>query len=130
MLTQDDANMPVPTHSRPRLDRYEHKRLRKVMPIGMRVLVKIRRESDVTDGGLYLPEGAKSAAAESVLAEVIEVASAIDEHSDEETNISGIPHGATVLVPRFAGTKVPWDESLRLVETKEILAIVSEISVS
>ena len=58
---------------------------------------------------------------------LLEVASAVDELTDEETNISGIPRGALVLIPRLSGTKIPWDDNLRIVETKEILAIVNEI---
>jgi co-chaperonin GroES (HSP10) len=105
------------------------KRIRKVNPLGMRVLVEIRKEANVTDAGLYLPEGAKQALHESLLAEVIEVASAMDQDTEEETNVSGIPQGSMVLIPKSAGVKVPWDENLRIVETKDILAIVNEISI-
>ena len=49
---------------------------RKISPLGMRVLVQIRKDDNVTDTGLYLPEGAKSEQDESLLAEVIEVAKA------------------------------------------------------
>jgi len=105
------------------------KLIRKVSPLGMRVLLRIRRESNVTDGGLYLPEGAKQSMAESLLAEVIEVASATDDHTEEETNISGVPLGALVLIPKHAGVRIPWDEDLRLVETKEVLAIVNEVEI-
>ncbi len=106
----------------------DHRRIRKVSPIGMRVLVSIRKDSNVSDGGLYLPEGAKAAASESVLAEVLEVATASDQGSDEESNISGIPLGAIVLIGKHAGVRVPWDDNLRLVETKEVLAIVHEMN--
>jgi co-chaperonin GroES (HSP10) len=92
------------------------------------VVARICETSNVTDSGLYLPEGAKQAAQESILAEVIEVASALDSNTEEETNVSGIPLGATVLIPKTAGVKVPWDDSLRVVETREILAVVDEIS--
>lgn len=105
------------------------KQVRRINPLGMRVVVRIRKEGNQTEGGLYLPEGAKQAMAESVLAEVIEVASAIDDHTDEETNVSGIPLGAIVLLGKDAGVKVPWDEQLRIVETKHILAIVNEINI-
>ena len=43
-------------------------------------------------------------------------------------NVSGIPHGAKVLFPKSAGIRVPWDEDLRILETKEVLAMVDEIS--
>lgn len=105
----------------------DHKSVRKVHPLGMRVLVQIKKADSKTDGGLYLPENAKDRGEESLLAQVIEVASAIDSDTDEETNISGIPLGATVLVGRHAGTRVPWDELLRIVDTKEVLAIVDEV---
>lgn len=106
----------------------ESKRIRKIHPLGPRVVARICETSNVTDSGLYLPEGAKQAAQESILAEVIEVASALDSNTEEETNVSGIPLGATVLIPKTAGVKVPWDDSLRVVETREILAVVDEIS--
>jgi co-chaperonin GroES (HSP10) len=106
------------------------KRMRKISPVGMRVVVQLRKESNQTDAGLYLPEGAKQSMSESIIAEVIEVASAHDTHTDEETNVSGIPLGAVVLIPKDAGTKVPWDDELRIVETKEVLAIINEIDIT
>ncbi len=77
--------------------------MKKISPLGMRVVVQLRREANMTDAGLYLPEGAKQAMAESLLAQVLEVASAIDQHTDEEANISGVPLGALVLVPKTRG---------------------------
>jgi co-chaperonin GroES (HSP10) len=103
--------------------------VRRINPIGMRVVVLIQKDSNQTEGGLYLPEGAKQNMAESLLAKVIEVASAHDSHTDEDTNVSGIPLGATVLILKTAGVKVPWDEDLRIVETKEVLATIEEIAV-
>jgi co-chaperonin GroES (HSP10) len=85
------------------------------------------KDSNVTEGGLYLPEGAKESMQESVLAQVIEVASAVDTRTEEETNISGIPLGSMVLIPKTIGVKVPWDDSLRIIDTREILALVDEI---
>lgn len=102
---------------------------RAIHPMGFRVLIKLRPESNMTEGGLYLPEGAKSTLQESILGEVEEVASAVDSDTDEETNISGIPLGALVLIPKKAGITVPWDESLRIVEVKDVLAVVSEAEV-
>jgi co-chaperonin GroES (HSP10) len=117
-------NAPVPRPA-------DQKRvIRKVSPLGMRVLVRVRADSNMSEGGLYLPEGAKQALSESIVAEVLEVASAVDDQSEEETNISGVPQGAFVLIAKNAGTKVPWDDSLRIVDTKEVLAIINEISLS
>jgi co-chaperonin GroES (HSP10) len=114
------------THPRAR----EVRRIRKVHPLGLRVVVQILKDANVTDTGLYLPEGAKESMQESVLAEVIEVASAIDTHTEEETNVSGIPLKSTVLIPKTAGVRVPWDDSLRIVDTRDVLAMVDEISVT
>jgi len=106
------------------------RRIRTVSPLGMRVLVRIQKNENMTEAGLYLPEGAKESTQESLLAEVLEVASAIDSETREEENISGIPQGAIVLIAKDAGVRVPWDEELRIVDTKSVLAIVSEVSVS
>lgn len=104
--------------------------LRKIHPLGIRVLVRIERDTNVTASGLYLPEGAKAAMSQSVLASVIEVASATDDLSYEETNISGIPLGAKVLIPKDAGISVPWDNDLRIVASKDVLAIVDEVGIT
>jgi co-chaperonin GroES (HSP10) len=106
------------------------KTLHHINPMGMRVLVRIIKDQNVTEGGLYLPEGAKASMAESVLGEVIEVASAIDDQTEEETNVSGIPLGAQILIPKKAGIKVPWNDDLRIVETKDVLATVEIITIS
>jgi co-chaperonin GroES (HSP10) len=108
----------------------EHKRIRRINPLGMRVVVRIIKETSQTESGLYLPEGSKQGMAESLVAEVVEVASAIDDHTDEETNVSGVPLGASVLIQKDAGVRVPWDDALRIVETKDILAMVHEVSIS
>lgn len=105
------------------------KKIRKVNPLGMRILVRMRKTANQTDAGLYLPETARSNRNESVLCDVVEVARAVDEETEEEANISGIPNGAVVLIPENAGTPLPWDEDLRIVETKDVLALVSEANV-
>lgn len=95
----------------------------------MRVVIRIRRDADRTETGLYLPEGAKQSMQDSLLGEVLEVASAVDHDTEEETNISGIPEGSLVLITKQAGVKIPWDDDLRIVETKDVLAIVNEVDV-
>lgn len=100
--------------------------LREVRPLGMRVLVQIKKDDNKTNTGLYLPEGAKHAKQESLLGEVIEVATALHEEDDGLSNISGIPLGALVLIPSDAGIKVPWNDNLRIVETLDVLALIDE----
>lgn len=101
--------------------------MRRISPLGFRVVVRIRTADNVTDAGLYLPEGAKAAGQESLVAEVIEVASASDNQTDEETNISGVPLHSLVLIAKDSGIKVPWDDKLRIVDTKDVLGIVHEV---
>lgn len=64
---------------------------------------------------------------DALLAQVIEVASAVDTRTEEETNISGISLGSMVLIPKATGVRLPWDDSLRIIDTREILALVDEI---
>ena len=104
--------------------------IHKISPLGMRVVVRILPDNNRTEGGLYLPEGTKEAMQESILAEVIEVAVAHDDEFDEETNISGIPLHAQVLIAKDVGIKVPWDDSLRIIETIDVLALVDDITVT
>lgn len=124
LYAEKEFEAPVTKSRKP-----QARQLRTISPLGMRVLVRLRPESNVTDGGLYLPEGAKQSLQESLLVEVIEVASALDSDTDEETNISGIPHGSLCLIPKKAGVTIPWDDSLRIVETKEVLALVNETEI-
>lgn len=98
------------------------------MPLGMRVLVSVIKEEERTDAGLYLPDGAKEAQDEALYGQVIEVARdrpTIDEIGE---NVSGVPHGSNVLFKKEAGVRVPWDERLRLLDVKDILATVEEIA--
>jgi co-chaperonin GroES (HSP10) len=104
--------------------------MRRLHPLGFRVVARVIKDDDITESGLYLPEGAKETMQESVLAQVIEVASTVDSRTEEETNVSGIPLGSLVLIPKNLGIKVPWDEDLRIIDTREVLALVDEIALS
>jgi co-chaperonin GroES (HSP10) len=101
-----------------------------VNPLGMRVVVRIPKLENQTNSGLYLPPGAKENMYESILVDVEEVASAHDSTTNEDSNISGIPLGAKVLIKKDSGIRIPWDESLRIVDTKEVLAVVESVSLS
>ena len=54
------------------VDRPKQHRL--ILPLGLRVLVKVLKDEDRTDAGLYLPEGSKEQHNEAHYGEVIEVA--------------------------------------------------------
>ncbi|HRI10838.1 MAG TPA: co-chaperone GroES [Nannocystaceae bacterium] len=117
---------------------------RHIQPLGPRVLVRIVRGPDRSESGLFLPAGAKESHAEALLGEVIEVArtqpkadlGALDDDGDDDDapkadlgeNVSGIPVGAQVLFPKESGIAVPWDDSLRLLLVKDVLAIVEVIT--
>jgi co-chaperonin GroES (HSP10) len=110
---------PVPSESR--------KPHRLILPLGMRVLVQIMRDEDRTDAGLYLPAGAKEAQDDALYGKVIEVARDRPTTDEATENVSGVPHGAFVLFRKEAGVTVPWDDRLRLIDVKDVLATVEEV---
>ena len=115
---------------------------RHVQPLGPRVLVRVQKGADRLESGLFLPKGAKDEHAEALFCEVVEVARTmpnmpgVDDSNDGDAlvrpdlgaNVSGIPVGAKVLIAKQHGIAIPWDESLRLVEVRRVLAIVEEIA--
>ena len=109
---------------------FDEKTVHSINPLGMRVLVEILDARDRSNGGLYIPDNAKEKMSESILAKVIAVASAEDEDTFEETNISGIPLNAYVLIENNVGIRVPWNDRLRLVETIDVLAIIESSNVT
>jgi co-chaperonin GroES (HSP10) len=101
---------------------------RLILPLGYRVLVQILPEDNRTDSGLYLPEGAKELHSEALYGQVIEVARDRPTTAEPAENVSGVPLGARVLFRKSAGVRVPWDERLRVIDVKDILATVEEHS--
>jgi co-chaperonin GroES (HSP10) len=102
---------------------------RLILPLGLRVLVEVVRVDERTDAGLYLPAGAKEAQDEAFYGKVIEVARDRPSTDDVMENVSGVPLGAFVLFRKEAGVRVPWDDRLRLIDVKDILATVEEVTV-
>ena len=109
-------------------DRSRSKSHRLILPLGMRVLVSVIKDEDRTDAGLYLPAGAKEAHDEAHYGEVVEVARDRPTTDDLAENVSGVPLGSRVLFRKDAGVRVPWDERLRLLDVKDVLATVEELS--
>jgi co-chaperonin GroES (HSP10) len=98
-----------------------------ILPLGMRVLVHVMKVEERTDSGLYLPAGAKEAQDEALYGKVIEVARDRPTTDEATENVSGVPHGAYVLFRKEAGVRVPWDDRLRLIDVKDVLATVEEV---
>jgi len=94
----------------------------------MRVLVQIIRDQERTDAGLYLPAGAKEAQDDALYGKVIEVARDRPTTDVASENVSGVPYGAHVLFRKEAGVSVPWDDRLRLIDVKDVLATVEEVN--
>jgi co-chaperonin GroES (HSP10) len=113
-VTSDSNDRPSKTH-------------RLILPLGMRVLVQILRDEERTDSGLYLPAGAKEAQDEALYGKVIEVARDRPTTNEATENVSGVPHGAHVLFRKEAGVRVPWDDRLRVIDVKDVLATVEEV---
>jgi len=103
---------------------------RLILPLGLRVLVQVIPLDERTDAGLYLPAGAKEANDDAFYGKVIEVARDRPTTNEATENVSGVPHGAHVLFRKEAGVRVPWDDRLRLIDVKDILATVEEVSAS
>lgn len=103
---------------------------RLILPLGLRVLVQVLRIEERTDAGLYLPAGAKEASDDALYGKVVEVARDRPTTEVVTENVSGVPHGAHVLFRKEAGVRVPWDDRLRLIDVKDILATVEEVDVS
>jgi co-chaperonin GroES (HSP10) len=119
---------------------------RHIQPLGPRVLVRVVKSPDRSEAGLFLPQGVRDDKAMALLGEVVEVARTMpkaealgdeaerrdedddDERADFGTNVSGIPLGANVLFEKDRGVVVPWDETLRVIEVRYILAIVDIIN--
>ena len=99
---------------------------RLILPLGFRVLVKVLKTEDRTDSGLYLPDGAKEEHNEALYGEVVEVARDKPTTEEKAENVSGVPLESRVLFKKDAGVRVPWDENLRLLDVKDILATVEE----
>lgn len=135
---EDDSPPPAPEPPR-RISRH-------VQPLGPRVLVRVVKSPDRSEAGLFLPQGVKDDNAMALLGEVVEVARTMpkdalgdeteisddddddDERADFGTNVSGVPLGANVLFEKERGVVVPWDETLRIIEVRYILAIVDIIT--
>ena len=119
---------------------------RHIQPLGPRVLVRVIKSPDRSEAGLFLPQGVKDENAMALLGEVVEVARTLpkaesidevarpedddddDERVDFGTNVSGVPLGANVLFEKDRGVLVPWDDTLRIIEVRYILAIVDIIT--
>ena len=102
------------------------RRIRHIQPLGLRVLVRVIPDANRSPGGLYLPEGVAEEHHEALYAEVVEVARSSPDEETLGTNVSGIPAGSKVLFPKDTGIVVPWDEALRILESKDVLALVDE----
>lgn len=135
-MPQSHGNDPDALQPPPRVTRH-------IQPVGPRVLVRVVKGPDRSESGLFLPQGVKDNSAAALLGEVVEVArtmpkpeSVLDTDLDEEDeeaptfgeNVSGIPLGANVLFEKDRGIAVPWDDSLRLLEVRHVLALVDIIT--
>ncbi|MEE2788083.1 MAG: co-chaperone GroES family protein [Myxococcota bacterium] len=103
--------------------------VRYIKPLGPRVLVRVVKLEERSASGLYLPEGVKEEHDDALYGEVIEVARAENDAEEPSLgeNVSGVPLGAFVLFPKKEGLRVPWDENLRLLLVKNVVAVVEEV---
>ena len=96
------------------------------MPLGPRVLVRSSRVPTEQPQACFA-SGSKDDFAAAAYGKVIEVARADQSEDGFGTNVSGVPEGANILFEKSAGLPVPWDEDLRILSTKDVVAVVEEI---
>ena len=103
--------------------------VRYIKPLGPRVLVRIVKLEERSSAGLYLPDGVREEHDEALYGEVVEVARAEADDSAPSLgkNVSGVPLGAFVLFPKKEGLPVPWDDALRVLAVKDVVAVVEEV---
>jgi len=89
--------------------------------------VRILKQEDRSSAGLYLPDGVKEEHDDALYGEVVEVARAETDNASLGENVSGVPLGAFVLFPKKEGLRVPWDEALRVLPVKDVVALVEEV---
>ena len=58
---------------------------------------------------------------------MVEVARAGTDDEGFGENVSGVPEGSRVLFPKDKGLPVPWDEDMRILDVKDVVALVEEI---
>ena len=104
--------------------------IRHIRPLGPRVLVRVIDDDGRSPGGLFLPQGVAREHQDALYGEVIEVARTTENDETLGENVSGIPTGANVLFPKDGGVAIPWDPDLRLLNCKDVLAIVDEVDPS
>jgi len=103
--------------------------VRYIKPLGPRVLVRIVKLEERSSAGLYLPDGVREEHDDALYGEVVEVARAEADVSAPSLgeNVSGVPLGAFVLFPKKEGLPVPWDDALRVLAVKDVVAVVEEV---
>ena len=101
---------------------------RLILPLGMRVLVQLVPDDDRTDAGPVSARRARKKRQDDAhYGKVIEVARDRPTTDEATENVSGVPHGAFVLFRKDAGVRVPWDDRLRIIDVKDVLATVEEV---
>jgi co-chaperonin GroES (HSP10) len=92
-------------------------------------LVRVVKLEERSSAGLYLPDGVREEHDDALYGEVVEVAraEADDNAPSLGKNVSGVPLGAFVLFPKKEGLPVPWDDALRVLAVKDVVAVVEEV---
>jgi co-chaperonin GroES (HSP10) len=92
---------------------------------GERYVIKHVDPEERLPSGLYLPRSAQEEGKQTVFAKVIKVGSGrVNEKGEPVPMPLPISEGSYVILGKFAGTKYSRDESYRIINWPEILAIV------
>lgn len=119
--SDDGPQIVAPEDSRPA------KVSRHIQPIGPRVLVRLIKGPDRSESGLYLPAGAKDNHSEALLGEVVEVARTMPKAAYVMDDGDDDDDDKPDLGENVSGITVPWDDTLRVLSVRHVLAIVDII---
>jgi len=93
----------------------------KIRPLGDRVLVEPKKESEVTKGGIIIPDTAKEKPQEGKV-----IAIGTGKRDEKGTMIPfNVKVGDTVLMPKYGGTEVKIDDKeFQIVREEDILGVI------
>ena len=92
----------------------------KVRPLGARVLVEPIEEKEQTKGGIIIPDSAKEKPTEGKV-----IAIGVKRDDDGKEIAFDVKVGDTVLMPKYGGTEIKFDDkTYQIVREEDLLGVV------
>ncbi len=91
-----------------------------IRPLGDRVLVQPKEEKEVTRGGIIIPDTAKEKPMEGTV-----IAVGVKRDKDGKEVPFDVKPGDTVLLPKYGGTEVKFNDTVyQIVRSEDLLGII------